>query len=103
MTKIIVDMKELVQFQKDLADNAEEFDNITKRMASIIEDLRKGWQGYDSHNFITNASSYLNNLKQIRDTLSEESELVQRRSRTYNNRIDDFYAKIRGPEEDDRS
>lgn len=100
MTKIIVDMGKLSQFQKDLANDAEEFDNITKKMANIVRDLENGWQGYDAHNFISNASSYLNNLKQVRDVLSEESNLIDGRSKIYSNRIDDFYSKIGGKEDD---
>lgn len=99
MTKIIVDMKELSKFQKSLAENAEEFDNITRRMTEIVEALRNGWQGYDAHNFITNSSAYLHNLKQIRDTLSDESDLISRRSKIYNNRLDDFYNQIGGKED----
>lgn len=100
MTKIIVDMNKLSQFQKDLSYDAEEFDTITKKMASIVNDLNNGWQGYDAHNFITNASSYLNNLKQVRDVLSEESALIEGRTSYYSNRIDDFYSKIGGKEDD---
>ncbi len=99
MTKIIVDMKELAGFQKNLASNAEEFDNITRRMTEIVEALKDGWQGYDAHNFITNSSAYLHNLKQIRDILSDEADLISRRSKTYTNRIDDFYTQIGGKED----
>ena len=95
MTKIVVDINELARYSDSLTDNAEEFDTITKTMESIVVELKKGWTGIDSQKFINNATSYINNLKEVRNSLLESSEIIAEQVGKYNRRMEEFDSNVK--------
>lgn len=96
MTKLMVDLEELSTYGKNMGENAQTFDAITGQMVSIVESLRTGWKGNDANTFVTNASAYLANLAQVREALVNVSQVIQKHTQSYANRINDFYSKLGG-------
>jgi WXG100 family type VII secretion target len=98
MTKIVVDINALANYSTQMGDFAVEFDNITKNMRSIVSALENGWQGADATNFISNATTYINNLSTVRQALANSSDTVVKQVRAYNQRISDAYTRLGGNE-----
>ena len=96
MTKVVVNIKELSNFSQKLTTDATEFDQITKKMGEIINSLASGWQGYDAENFISNATSYLENLNVVKKAIIDSASSTQKNVVAYTNRINEFYEKLGG-------
>ena len=96
MTKIIVEIDALSKYSKELNEDAQEFQDITKRMQGIVNSLNTGWQGMDSRRFISNANSYIAGLNVVRDSFIATASSVSSDNAKYSARIDEFNSALRG-------
>ena len=94
MTKVVVNVKDLAKYSEQLINDVTELDSIINSMVSIVNSLSTGWQGYDAENFVTNATSYLENL--VKKAIVDSAESVQKNAEGYANRINSFYEKLGG-------
>ncbi len=100
MTKIVVNMTELNKYSNQLLEDAQKFGSITSRMNGIIELLRKrGWSGFDADTFIKNSTTYLYDLRVVKEAIVESSQIVQRRKNKYTSRVEEYFDKIKFREE----
>ena len=96
MTKVVVNVKDLAKYSEQLINDVTELDSIINSMVSIVNSLSTGWQGYDAENFVTNATSYLENLNIVKKAIVDSAESVQKNAESYANRINSFYEKLGG-------
>ena len=96
MTKVVVNIKDLAKYSEQLINDVTELDSIINSMVSIVNSLSTGWQGYDAENFVTNATSYLENLNIVKKAIVDSAESVQKNAVGYANRINSFYDKLGG-------
>ena len=97
MSVIKVNMNELNRYGAELEKKASEFDKLVRSMDEIVTSIsNSAWTGNDASNFVSNASSYINNLKVIEQTFLGFSASVKNNSSQYSNRCADFYSKLGG-------
>lgn len=96
MAKIIVELEALSKYSDELNKDAQDFQDITRRMQGIVSSLSAGWQGMDASKFISNANSYISGLTVVRDSFVNTAEIVNNHKAKYNARIDEFNSTIRG-------
>ncbi len=65
MSKLFVDHAGLIELSKFLYEKSQEFEDLIKKMDSTVENISNAWDGIDSQTFISNARSYINNLRII--------------------------------------
>jgi uncharacterized protein YukE len=94
MTTIIVDPGSLNSYSSSLSSKAKRFYNLVKEMDDIVTSISQSWSGEDSRKFISNATSYLNNLRRVETTLLRFSGSVKNHSSHYSKRIEDFYSRL---------
>jgi uncharacterized protein YukE len=91
MVKIMAICNDLDNYGKLFETKSEEFNQITKKMESIVSALDSGWTGIDADNFRANATAYLANLKRVEASMASYGNTVRKKSNGYSNACASFY------------
>ena len=91
MARIKVSCSELTAYGSFLETTSTEFKTLKTNMENIVASLSSSWSGYDSKNFISNATEYLKNLQSLEGTFAAHGDTIRAKSVQYNNVRAKFY------------
>ena len=94
MKQIIVDLDRLGSYSNTLNSEREDLETIKNNMMNIINALSKCWQGKDSIEFRVKAITYLNSLKGVENSLTNNSNEIRRQLSLYQARIASALSKL---------
>ena len=94
--KLSVNWTELHDLGKRTKKNVNELENIRTNLYNIVNSLSSCWQGADASNYISNASSYLNMMKEDVDFLEQWANAFDRSASLYNGSVDDCTNYVKG-------
>ena len=93
MSKLFVDHEGLIDLSKYLYEKSQEFEDLIKKMDSTVENISSAWDGIDAQTFISNAKSYINNLRIIELGLISCSQDMNSNERRYLQALQEYFNK----------
>ncbi len=93
MAKLYVDHEGLINLSKYLYEKSQNFDDLIEKMESTVDNISSAWDGVDAQTFISNAKSYINNLRIIELGLISCSQDMNSNERRYLQALQEYFNK----------